>query len=440
MAEASISAITPDSLAALEIVDEAGNILAHGAGELTAQVKPGLYTVRLHTPEDVRVEKQVVVLPGEEETVPELTAPELPPETETFRDVMRELGSSTTGTVVASETSGVGPMTTPQLSTILTLVGSVANCDVNTVPATRLRKLGLRPFKERVPTYTGTGFQFLIGVESDDPEVMGDYLTGMGLRLWRYGEAIPATFNHPQLFAPNKGLAEWAAATEVGAYWLSVEIPKQGPIIFPLMMLPTRLAMLVFHMDVDEKLNVFQYLPELNPASFVPTGAHSDHAQPGRMRRLELIQRYYMQGQPQYAYEHATALLFKAEWVEPVAGLLAGYLSVGLNRPEELGRIAEYMTNFVSELSDSHVLQGWHQSLQGNDEGAAAAFRKALDTGIPLLPQGVERLIWASEKYSLKEAPRFPLLARVHENLVRGLTWTAWRPKPGEFVEGMRLE
>jgi hypothetical protein len=121
--------------------------------------------------------------------------------------------------------------------------------------------------------------------------------------------------------------------------------------------------------------------------------------QPTALRQLELAQRFYCAGLLDQAFE-ATKDLLALDPIDPVAGVLAGYLALKLGKGDELARIAERMVLEFQGLSDSHVL-----AAQSADTVSAAvdATWAALEQGIPIFSDGLARLHDSLEAYDIQQ-------------------------------------
>lgn len=228
---------------------------------------------------------------------------------------------------------------------------------------------------------------------------------------------------------------------------LAVELPGQDTVLFPLALLPDRLTMFVLQRDADGHTSIFQYLPRLHPTGYTlpqpdPYGPDfpspyepGQLSEPWRLRRVELLQRFYMSGRLDHAYEHADEML-RSKWADPVAGALGGYLMLQLGKPEELQVAAGNMIGFFGELSDSHVLMAEYLASQGYPDLAATELWNALERGLPMVADGLTRLREGVRRYGIQH-PRADLLDRVYDRRVRGMIWTAWSPEtllPGAIL------
>ena len=72
--------------------------------------------------------------------------------------------------------------------------------------------------------------------------------------------------------------------------------------------------MLVFHRRIDGQLNIFQYMPKIprdpNDPAIQYVELSGSKTKLIDYRRLELLQRFYLNGRLDYAYEDAKELLY----------------------------------------------------------------------------------------------------------------------------------
>lgn len=151
------------------------------------------------------------------------------------------------------------------------------------------------------------------------------------------------------------------------------------------------------------------------------------------------MQRFYLSGRLDYAYQSGVDLLQElsgvdslqdllwAKWEEPIAGCLGGYLMLRFGKANELETAVRNMSDFFGGLSDSHVLKAEYEASQGRNDAADAAFRTALDCGLPIFADGLTRLFDGVQRYCI-DHPGTALLSKVFHNRVRGLLWSAWTP------------
>ncbi len=303
-----------DRMATLELADSTGKVLKTGLGSLEYDNLPdGLYRARLRTPEG-RFTEKLVELP--ETSLVELDSPE-PRLTAVTSDIIKRFDFKRLPDKSLEVSKSVGPISSAPLSTILTLAGSVSTFEGFDLSAARLRGLGLSAFREAQPDASASGLQILFGVESESGHDIERYFGEMRIRVWPQGHNIPQETGAPSVFSRVKGLAAFTLAADAKPHWLSIEFPGQQSVVLAITMMPARLTLLVFHLDAAGLTRIFQYLPPLQPRNKIESPGPKD------LRRLELIQRFYMSGRLDYALENVQAEdLLYAKWIEPIAGCL----------------------------------------------------------------------------------------------------------------------
>lgn len=432
---ATLIAESSDPLSPLELADSTGRLMRAGQGRFELDgMRPGFYHVRLLTPEGEAVEEVVELSPGEVETVT-LSAPD-PPKTRLFNDIVAAANFLIQEDRTLEVSKAVGPVSSAQLSTILALAASACNRDEQW--GARLKSLGLRPFREAAPAGADCGLQLIAGVESASAEETSALLAGAKLRLWPFGRPVPETAAAPSALSSVVGVAEYTAAAAPGPHWLSVEMGGQRPVVFALTLLPGRLTLLVAHLDAEGRARVFQYAPGLAAGRF---------ATAVQVRRQEFAERFYLSGRLEHAYEIAGEALAD-ESDDPLLLCLRGYLALKLNHNDVAASAAARLTELHERLSDGHVILGECRSAAGDADGAAAAYRAALERGLPVFAEGLTRLHnvvgpRADAGAQAGADPDFALaaktLAAAAAGRVNGLLWTAWAPGADGFAPGRSL-
>jgi hypothetical protein len=397
------------------VTDAGGKLLKVGQGIVECDdLAPGFYLARLRTPEGRSVEKRFELAAGDDETVTMEPAPL--PETGLLADVIGQAQFTRLPDNTLEVSESAGPIATAHLSTILALAGSLITANLPAAHAVRLRSFGVEAFRDRALPAAPSGLEILLGAERKNPESALEFVSQIRFRLWGLDEAVPDRSDSPNPLPSVAGLAEFSRPAKTGPHCLSVEVPGAGPVVFMLAMLPGRLTMLVLHFDADGRARVFQYLPSQQP---------DDSTDPRTIRRLELIQRFYLSGRLDYAYETAKDLLY-GKWEEPIAGCLGGYLLLKQGKGAELAEPASNMTIFYDQLSDGYVLQG--EAAESLGRPGAERFHAALDHGFPIFSDGLVRLNQAVERYHI-DHPRVALLRDIMGDRAPGMLWSAWVPE-----------
>jgi tetratricopeptide (TPR) repeat protein len=143
-------------------------------------------------------------------------------------------------------------------------------------------------------------------------------------------------------------------------------------------------------------------------------------------RLLDLTQRYMLRGR--YDYPLNPADLVSEQPDDPMGALLAAYL---WQRRGERDRALSFVTRLIErdpDWSDLHAIHG--EILGRGDESAALdAYKRALDSGIPIFAGGLARLWQAVTRLDLQH-PNRSVLAQIVANRVPGLLWTALTSLP----------
>jgi hypothetical protein len=365
-----ITVRSSDGLAAVELADSAGGRLSAAQGNLVVtDLKPGFYRARLLTPEGAAVEELIDLEAGEAQDV-RLGAP---------------------------------PVAGPDLTTLLTLA-TQAGADA------------------------GSGLQLILAIEAGTGRESGRRLSAASVRLWPETGPVPEPRIQPRLTSPAGGVAEFAAKGQPGPHWLSLEMPGSDPVVFAVTLLPGRLTVLIVQQDEPGEARVLQYMPSLAGDEQVEPASAGERSRAALVRRLELMQRFAMSGQLDYALMNARELL-RAGWEEPIAAALSGYLMLRSGDGAEFLTLAGDLMNRLGALSDSHVLVASAvASTGGDDRRVEREFRAALDQGLPIIADGLGLLAGAVDRYGI-EHPRVPLLSAVFRAHLPGVLWSAWRPQ-----------
>jgi hypothetical protein len=412
---------TSDPLVPVEVADATGRVLEVSNGGVSLPgLTPGFYRVRLIPPGGVAREELVELAPGTEQTI-ELDAPEA---SQAVQELVETMAAPVHGDNTVEVSKSVGPIASPELSTILTLAaGAAIKADAES--AEGLRRLGLGAAADALDPAAETGLYVVLGHESTDAAEAAGYFSGLRLRLWKVGEPIPESFESARVSASATGVAEFACSATPGAYWLSLEPPGGKPMVLALAMLPKRLTLLTI--EVQPALTkIFQYLPSLAPDS--SSGADV-------LRRVELLERIMLDGRLDAGHELAQQLLAR-ELNNPLAGCLSAYLYLRLGRTKELEETVKNLTTRFPGLSDVHVIRGEFEAAAGRAAEAKAAFAKAIEVGVPIFGEGLTRLLEGLRTYEV-EHPLARLVSHIFEHHMSGSMWSVWLPEelaPGELL------
>jgi hypothetical protein len=420
-ATADLTVRTNDPLAPVEVADETGRVLqVSNGGASLSDLTPGFYRVRL-TPPGGAVDEQLVELAPGAERIVDLEATAASPAVQELVDTIAAPVHDD-NTVEISKSAG--PIASPELSTILTLAAGAAIQD-DAKDGDRLRRLGLGALKDQLDPAAETGVYVVLGHDSTDPDEAKSYFSGLKLRIWKIGEAVPESFESVGVSPRAAGIAEYASSPTPGSYWLSLEPPDGQLMVLALALLPKRLTLLTIEVQ-PELTKIFQYSPSLVPDS--SSGADA-------LRRVELLERIMLDGRLDAGYELAHQLLAR-QVNNPLAGCLGGYLYLRLGRAEELEDTVKNLTTRFPGLCDVHVIRGEFEAAAGRHAEAKAAFAQAIEVGVPIFGEGLTRLIEGMRTYEV-EHPLSRLVAHIFEHHMSGSMWSVWLPEelvPGELL------
>ncbi len=418
-----------DPLAPLEITDTTGVVLKTAQGRIeSTDLGSGYYHVGIRMPEEYGPKTLVELSPGETEVV-HLDAPE-PAKTRLVDELLEDASVEPTedNILKGSEFTDIGRLASQRPSTLVTLVGGIANRGESEFSTHRQSSLEqLRGFRSIVGTGAKSGLYIVFGFDAHNRDEAHNLLLGTKIRVWRQGEPVPEHSEHHLQFCNVSGLAEYAQPAVPGTHWVSIELPKQKPTVAAVVVLSQHLSMLVFDREAEGDIQLFQYLPRLERQVDVKLE---------NLRQLELIQRFFLQGRVGRAYDLINGSP-RLRQTDPLAECLAGYVLLRLGQMEELRATASTIVTSYPELSDGYILQAECDAGQRNDDAAVAAYTTALDRGVPTFAYGLVQLFGAVHKYDIQH-PRVEVLTRVFRNRCVWLPGSTWIPKDGLDV-GSRL-
>jgi uncharacterized caspase-like protein len=399
-----------DPLAVADVTDETGRVVGVATVKVGCVAPPGFYRVRDVGPEheDTGEAQLVALRPGKCEPVT-LTAPAPQPHVARLAEALG--GRAEPDHVVPI--ANAEPASWAQPSTVVAAAIDAALHDDDDV----LRRLGLDTPRE-VLGELSSGVA-LYAVASDGNS---EALEALRVRMWPAGGVVPDE-SRP-LRASAVGIAvELQGCDKPVAHWLSIEVAGTKPTVIAVPVLQKRLATLVAQVNSDG-LRVYQFHPLLAPA---------ESSTPGRLRRLEHLQRFLLGGRLDGAVSLAEELAAQAG-DDPFAGCLAGYVLLRLGRREGLGKLASAIVAVAPELSDGYILRGEYEAYKQNSEASGQAFADAVAAGIPAFGEGLTRLV-EGLRVSGFVHPRGWLVRYIFQQHARGLMWAAFNPR-GDFKPG----
>lgn len=421
-----LTAKSSDPLAPIEICDNKGELKAQGFGEVIAKgLEPGFYRARLVTPEGRTAEELVDLSPGEIEEV-SLDAPSLP-NSGLFKEVVDQTDfyASDEDHMLRLSDTAVGPIATPQLTTMLALAGCVVRQQYE--GGQKNAQLGLPSFQEITSPSAKHGLRIICADEATHTEGTHNYLSGVLLRFWRQDGGAGENGVTGRL-SPSQsltGIGDFAVEVEPGKYFLEIAVSDRPPAFFSIAILPNRLTLIVLHRRVDSSVRILSFCPSTQP----PPPEETPLKIATKLRRLELLQRFYIADRVdgRHAMRNAIELLH-AKWIDPLAGCLGGYTMLKLGQPEELSRAVDNMKRIYNELPDTHVLAAeYYQSLEtaNSEDQARESYETVLKLGLPVFAEGLMRLVSGIKRFDVQH-PLVDEVKQVFEKRVRNLLWTAW--------------
>jgi uncharacterized caspase-like protein len=409
--DAAIEFRSQDPLAVAEITDEAG----HSFGVATPdrrrdELTPGFYRVRTvgPAPADLGEQQLIHLEAGGTQSV------ELPPATpkQQAATLAQAFGGHVDGHFIVP-VADAEPIAWAQPSTVLAAaVGARIHGDEKVLAA-----LDVDASKE-IDTDSGIA---VYAAADDNPEV----LDALRVRVWPVGQPIPQTA--APLRRSNANVGVFLRDAKPVPHWLAIEMGDQMPTVLALPLLRGRLATVIAEVE-SNAFRLYQFHPTMNP---------SESSTPGRLRRVEQLQRLLLGGRLSGADTLARDVAAKAG-DDPFGGCVAGYVLLRLGgHREELSELASAIIAAAPQLSDAFILRGEHEVYAKNREAADQAFADAASAGVPAFGEGLTRLVEGLRVSGLSH-PRAWLVRYIFQQHARGSMWAAFTPryefKPDRFV------
>jgi hypothetical protein len=407
----SLVATSSDSLATLELTDAAGRTLHTGTGTAELDDVPaGVYRVKLRTPENEVVEQLVELAPGDRQEI-SVAAPEAP-DTGAVTSFVTAAGGRVLADNTAELHEGGGPVAAPRLSTVLGVAGAAAIGDDASA-----RSLGMRAVPNGFAAQSDGGVSLVLGVDWTDADRARDYLSAVGIRVWRLGEPVPETCQHARPIEKMGFAAEYAQALAPGMYWLALEPPDPAArMVITIAVFPARVTLATVQLGGPQP-HIFEY---------APSAGFDRSSEPEAVRRLEVMERLLVGGQLGAAFETARNILESPGIVDPLGTSLAAYIALRAGRVADAEPAIERLVDEYGHLSDVHLLRGESDAAAGRP-GAVDAFARAVAEGAPVFAEGLTRLLEGLRAYGI-EHPHSGLVRHIFERHLTGSMWSAWRP------------
>jgi hypothetical protein len=268
-----------------------------------------------------------------------------------------------------------------------------------------------------------TGFRILSWIE--EPPVQEVAAPSRALRL-RFGSLEPSDDRDGALERVGTDFSTVVHRAHPGIYRLEIveEAGDGRKLALVIPVLHGRQTELVMHRDAKGVLQFNLYAPQaLDP---VARSAET-------LERLGGAQRDVVISEGHSARLRLNELA-KPVVDDPIGATLAAYFLTIDRRPKELARAAADLTERFPELPDGYVLRGLAAEVAGDDQAALAAYRCALDRGLPVLLPFLDYL-WDGikakrrepyQKIDLEKTRFGKLLREVRKSRVPYQLWSIW--------------
>lgn len=218
---------------------------------------------------------------------------------------------------------------------------------------------------------------------------------------------------------PKLPAVQGSASLPSSSLRVRVEMPGFAPASFAITLLPGYITALIIAREAEGDIEVQQHLNPIDVSRHLGPGFAPPQADDVRL--VELAWR---------ALEARDALddveydgLLQGKRSNPMLAVIAGYRMFRTKRADRFRDFAlKNMLRLFPGLPDVHVLAGLYLP-----EQRAAHFKRAMETGTPVLAEG----FWALTEWLAAEAIAAHLPAPVLlENVLPGLAWTAFTERP----------
>ncbi len=406
-----------ESLALLQVANEAGTILKTARGRITLNDLPlGYYSLRMISPEGIAVSEKIESPNPDGIQIVELSAPSAESPAMNFLADTAGLQRATDGSISPSES--IGSTFFIKLSTTLALAAA-AQLEKDSGYGYKLLNIPLATFHELVGQDAESGLHLILGDEHND----GFWSTARAIEMTTEGER---TFCYGM---PSPLLKSFAIDGKVGSRVIRIDWGGKTTNI-PCYVLPGRVTLIVITRELDGSIEVHQYMPltclkDISGSDDAIPNARDPHYQATNfsvIRRIEYMQRAIAHGRLS-PLKPDIDLLLNNKWTDPIAGCLGAYLALRLGMTNELEIATVNLVSYFSELPDSHVLRGMYLLKMGFLKEAEYRFSKAVDIGLPIFLEGIT-LLRDLDK-SLDMTQKFKTrIVEMSAGLVSGQPWS----------------
>ena len=443
---ATISVRCLDRLARVAIVDANGNVRRSGYGGAYIEgLAPGLYYVSAELTSADRVQQLVNAEAGQDYDISlDVATRPLAP---TLIENLKQSNISIDGSYT-EPSENFGHVANTRLGSILAYAAWAARWP-ETYGFYHLRSIGVDPLPSL--KLDQSALQVLIGDVADTEASFAQ-----GCRVQVEPSSVELLPGRAVLLSSGlqetqplslESLTNFPAARQASAVLppgqirLRVEMPGFARTSFALTLLPRFVTVLVISREENGDVDVQQYFNPIDP--LVPVHPQFPPAQTDDVRFVELGWRALQGRDLLDAFEYEELLYRKRS--NPLLALIAGYRMFGTEREEQFRVLSEppapgqitdsalwNMVELFPGLPDVHVLAGMYDPERRDEH-----FKRAMDTGTPVLVEGFWTLVeWLTEQ-AIREQKPAPTL---RQSVLPGMVWTSFtEAERASRVEGVHV-
>lgn len=425
-----------ESLALLQVANEAGTILKTARGQITLNDLPlGFYSLRMISPEGIVVSEVIESPKLDGMRIVELFTDSAKSPAMDFLAEFAELKRAADGSISPSES--IGPTFFLKLSTTLALAAA-AQLEDDSGFGHKLRMVPLSTFHELTSDDAVNGLHLVFGDELNAGfwnsatvfDIVAEseremYFEGL---LGRNGYPIRPYAIYRHIKRDENSIRSFAIDCQTGSR--TVRIKWNGHVTdIPCFVLPGRVTLIVITRELDGSIEVHQYMPLTRLAESLDYGYPILNARDPQyrtsnfsaIRRIEYMQRAMAHGRIS-PLKPDVELLLKNKWNDPIAGCLGSYLALRMGMIDDLESATENLVRHFGELPDSHVLRGMFLLKMNLINEASNQFRQAFNIGPPIFREGVSLLEGLDKSLYLTQELKMHI-AEMSAGLASGQLW-----------------